>query len=250
MAFENKWDAIPARILIADGGIQGQISLESTRGLYSGHKVILKATGQDGKQVEVLRVLNETDLIVNVSVVEYTLAGNATLEALEQPKATNSKQESENAVYAREPIVAKRVIPVDELGNYYNDDNPLPTTNQDAKDSVVKNFYDEVASVPTASPVTVTSYTVPPGVIAFLQRVEASGGNVATYEVLVNNNKEAKRRTYFGADLTTEFNFDGSPVGRGLPLVEGDVVILRATHNRPDVCDFEGRIQVIEIEAP
>jgi hypothetical protein len=34
----------------------------------------------------------------------------------------------------------------------------------------------------------------------------------------------------------------------GLPVQAGDVVLLRVLHNRPSSGDFEGRIEVVEIE--
>jgi hypothetical protein len=46
--------------------------------------------------------------------------------AVVQDRPSIAPADYERAVYAEEPIVAKRVIMVDEFGNYYNEDNPFP----------------------------------------------------------------------------------------------------------------------------
>lgn len=253
MALEKKWEAIAPRTLVENGGLEGQLTLSSSRDFKVGMTVALSASNQDTINLIVLKVPSDKIIWVGneqgkpTDVSAYTTAFSAAVSALEQKRIGPTLQERENAVYAEEPTVAKRVLNVDEFGKSYNSDNPLPV--DILPNANVKNFYDEVASVPTGTPVSVSTYTVPVGAKAWLLRVEATGGNVATYEVFVNGEKVAKRRTYFGADLTTEFEFASAPAGKGIPLQAGDVVLLRATHQRPDVCDFEGRIQVLELES-
>lgn len=252
MAIEKRWEAIPARLFTSNGGAEGQVTLASTRDFKVKQEILLKGTGLDGIKLEVKRVVSDTLLLVGKpgdiklreNVTAYTTAASATIEALEQSRHSIPDKEYERAVYAEEPIVAKRTISVDEGGDYYNESNPLPVYNPNEESQQGKNVYDEVSAVPTSAQVDVVSYTVPVNTRAWLVRVEASGGNVATYDVLVNNTMQAKRRTYFGSDMTTQFEFSAGL--KGLPLEEGDIVLLKAVHQRPDVCDFEGRILVIE----
>jgi hypothetical protein len=112
--------------------------------------------------------------------------------------------------------------------------------------STVKNTYNSVTSVVSGALTTIVMYTVPPATQAVLQIIEYSGDNIAKYDVLINSNPEATRRTMFGADLTGMFDFR-SGNDSGLLLSAGDVVIMEVLHNRPDVGNFEARIQVLEI---
>lgn len=104
------------------------------------------------------------------------------------------------------------------------------------------NIYDEQASVPSASPTTVTTYTVPLAKSALLKNVAVSGENVAEYEVRVNGSTQDKLRTYFGGNLSALFEFD-----RGLFLEASDIVTVTVLHNRPSSADFNATIRVIEL---
>lgn len=120
--------------------------------------------------------------------------------------------------------------------------NPVPS-NPDAYR--IKSEYNEVIAVPTSSATVVQTFTAPVGVITYLQKIFFSGTNVATYEIKLNGVVLDKKRTYFGAALDGMFDFsDGS---RGRLLDEGDVVEVITTHIRPNVGDFNSRIQIIEV---
>lgn len=118
--------------------------------------------------------------------------------------------------------------------------------NAPSSNEAIVTTYSDVSSIATGSLTVVTTYTVPVGKVAFLQRVEGGGENIATYQVEINAVIKAKRRTYFGSMLTTDFVFAES-TENGVELASGDVVRLRVEHGRPFTADFEGRIQVLEI---
>lgn len=255
MAIEKRWEAIAPRLFTSNGGTEGQITLTSTIGFKVKQQVILKATSQSGALLEIKRVVSKTLLLVGKpgpindrsDISTYLVADGASIESLEQPRPNIHIQEHENAVYAEEPIVAKRSILVDELGNYYNSSNPLPIKiDYSESDSTVKNTFGEIASLATNTQTTIASYTAPLDKESFLERIEVSGTNIAEYEVFINASKTAKKRTHFGADLSTSFDF-ASPIGRGIPLTPGDVVTIKVKHPRPDVGDFEARIQTLEV---
>lgn len=109
-----------------------------------------------------------------------------------------------------------------------------------------KSYYNEVTSVASATQTTVLSYTVPVGKDAFIQKICFSGTNIAEYEVLVNATTQDKKRTYFGNSLDGTFVFDSSNT-EGYPLQTGDVVEIKVLHNRPNVGDFNCRLQVVEV---
>jgi len=93
---------------------------------------------------------------------------------------------------------------------------------------------------------TIVSYTAPVGKTSYLQFASAGGSNIATYQIEVDGSIEEKRRTYFGSPLTTDFQFYSTSEA-GLELSVGDVVRIRVEHGRPQVGDFEGKIQILEI---
>lgn len=105
----------------------------------------------------------------------------------------------------------------------------------------VVNTYSTVSSVASATPTTIVSYTVPAADTFYLTRVEFSGENIAFYELLIDGTVEAAWRTYFGGDLSGQMIFDRG-LNKGFPVNENLVILLRVTHNRPMVGNFEGRI--------
>ena len=108
------------------------------------------------------------------------------------------------------------------------------------------NTFNEISSVIKDTLTTIVTYTAPVGKVSFLQYATAGGDNIATYQVEINGTVESKRRTYFGAPLTTDFQFY-STAEAGIELSVGDVVRIRVEHGRPTVGDFEGNIQILEI---
>lgn len=111
---------------------------------------------------------------------------------------------------------------------------------------VLKSIYNEVTSVVSGSPTTIQTYTVPGSLSGYLQKICVSGTNIATYELLVNAAIVEKKRTWFNGSLNAEFDLSDFSKN-GLPLAAGDTVVVRVTHSRPDVGDFNSRIQVVEV---
>ena len=109
----------------------------------------------------------------------------------------------------------------------------------------LKNIYTEITAVVSGVLSTIVSYVAPIGKTSYLQKVEFSGSNIATYTVLVNSAVQSKKRTYFGGALNDGVLFTDS--GNGLPLIVGDIVTVKVIHNRPTVGDFEARLQVTEV---
>lgn len=132
----------------------------------------------------------------------------------------------------------------------YLDINPDGTINiGDPVDESPLSLYDESPAVPTGTAAPILTYVVPNDKVAFLYRAEASGENVARYQVLVNDEVIATRRTHHGSGLTTEFTFLTFNK-KTIVLQPGDVIKLVALHNRPTAGDFEARIQLTLKDAP
>ena len=132
----------------------------------------------------------------------------------------------------------------DELA--INPDGSINVKVESSSESI-ESIYDEETLVPSGSTVVVTSYTVLPGFITFLQKVDVSGNNIAQYDLLVNSIRIDRRRTWFnGGGLDTTFAFADDPVG-GLQLNVGDIIEVIAYNFRPDPGDFNARIQVVKV---
>src|ERR1035437_254514 len=110
----------------------------------------------------------------------------------------------------------------------------------------VKSLYSQVLSIASGATTALVTYTVPPGKTAILERANASGENIARYDVLLNNALFDTRRTMFGGDLTTDFDYT-SGNSSGFILNSGDVVKIQVLHNRPSTGTFNARLQVLEI---
>lgn len=210
----------------------------------------------------------------------YTVALGASIQAQEQNKVNIPDVDHYKAIYEMDPTVADRVIPVDPYGNLYGPDNPIPVifdgtieasvveikgspsgdllnVNADGSINVniietpvsgqtVRSIYNQVLTVAAGSTTTLVTYTVPIGYTAVLERANASGDNIGRYDVLYNSAPFDTRRTMFGSDLTTDFDYT-TGTSNGLILNSGDVVLIQVTNPRPTAAAYNARIQVLEI---
>lgn len=134
--FEKRFAAVPAQVFTANGGANGSVSIADTSLFKVKQQVIITATGQPNlDSLEVKKVLSPTSMIVGPStgsintftnLSAYTVAAGAQIFANEQKRPIINSDDYERAVYEEEPTVAKRVVLVDQFGNKYDEDNPLP----------------------------------------------------------------------------------------------------------------------------
>lgn len=95
--------------------------------------------------------------------------------------------------------------------------------------------YNEITSVASSSVTNIVSFV--PGSNVTLTKALASGTNIAYYEVLVNGTVRAKKYTYFGGDLSIDFDF-----GSGIAVSSGQTVLVRVEHTRTMTGDFNATI--------
>jgi hypothetical protein len=135
MIFEKKWPDVAPRAFTSNGTAQGLVTLTSTKGFYVKQLVVLKAAGFQDKQLQIKRIISSTQMFLGSpdkginhreDLSGYLLALTPFVYAVVQDRPSIAPADYERAVYAEEPIVAKRVVGVDEFGNYYNKDNPYP----------------------------------------------------------------------------------------------------------------------------
>lgn len=102
------------------------------------------------------------------------------------------------------------------------------------------NIFSQIAAVAAGAQTSILTYTVPPGETLVLIRVDMSGQNIGTYDVMVNGVSIARKRTYFSGPFSesVDFGSHGSPL-----YAAGSVVTVSVLHNRPSTADFEARLQ-------
>jgi hypothetical protein len=158
MATERKWDRIPPRAFALDGGADGSVYLITTRNFKVKQKVAISATGLPDLSLEVKKVISPTQMLVGPvsskmterqNLSEYTLDKNPKIRAEEQDRPGIPTEQHERYVYAEEPIMAKRVISVDEYGNYYSESNPLTVKLSEDSPLVLENVQVDLDGVST-----------------------------------------------------------------------------------------------------
>lgn len=215
------------------------------------------------------------------NISQFLTSESATVGAPEQDKSALPKETDHYfAIYESSPVNADRIIPVDPYGNLIGQDNPLPVSfdgtisvgqveikgspsgdllnvNSDGSINVnvvetpitgqtVKSIYNQVLNVVSGVSTQLISYTVPAGYTAVLERISVSGENIARYDVLYNSDAFDTRRTMFGGDLTSDFDYTTGS-SNGFTLNSGDNLIIQVLHNRPYTGTFNARLQILEI---
>lgn len=142
MAYERIW-SFNTSVLISNGAPGGIVRVLDIAGFFVKQKVLLRSNTQPDTSLEIKRIdypntihlgPSDTDITLRADVTAFLVADAAYLTAFEQNFPKIKPEDIANAVYAREQIVANRVINVDKYGNYYDKLNPLPV---DATISVV-----------------------------------------------------------------------------------------------------------------
>jgi len=288
---ERNWLAVAPVAFTANGTTLGVVTVSDTIGFFTKQVVFITTNTSLSIRLQIKRVLSPTQIIVGpvdnkisisnyTDISAYTTALLSAIGAQEQPDNDVPEADHYSAIYASDPIVADRVIPVDPYGQYYTDNNPLPVAfegtvsigsveikgspsgdllNVNADGSInvnvvetpvtghtVKNIYNEITNVASGVKTTIVSYTVPFGKTGILERITTSGDNVGRYDVYLNGSSVDTQRTYFGGNFNALFEFI-TGTGDGFVLSAGDIITVTILHTRPFVGMFESRIQVLEI---
>ena len=122
--------------LIADGTVEGKITVPDTRLFKVKQKVYLCSDTQQNRDgLEIKRVLNQTEMLIGPekgsittysNLSDFLLIDHAYIVANEQFRPSIPSEEITRAVYEEEPTVALRSMLVDKEGNDYRESNPLP----------------------------------------------------------------------------------------------------------------------------
>jgi hypothetical protein len=134
MANERSWRQISA-VFTANGTIDGIVTVASTRGFKVKARVQLQSTAQAQSEYEIKAIPNSTTIIVGPigqsidvysNVSAFLLADNSSIVQYKQKRPPIGPGEIDRATYEEEPTVARRTVLVDEFGDKYATDNPVP----------------------------------------------------------------------------------------------------------------------------
>jgi len=133
MAQERTWNAVTA-LFAVNGTSTGVITVADVAGFFVGQAIQITSSTQPTLHLKVRRVNGSTEIIVATSVANglaadvsaFLIADNAAIAAFEQLKPKISPLDQEQSTFAAEPILARRVIPVDQYGRPMGgEDNPI-----------------------------------------------------------------------------------------------------------------------------
>jgi hypothetical protein len=159
MWFERHLIEVKPRAFIVDGSSYGLVQVEDVRGFFVKQIVILTSDTQPPLQVEIKRFESSTSFYVGkkgenidarINVSAYKILDNAAVSAPKQPRPGITLEHINRASYEEEPILAKRVIAVDDTGEHYSKDNPIPVEIVNAVGLAPADF-DEVTIIRDAS---------------------------------------------------------------------------------------------------
>lgn len=279
--FEKRLARIAPRLFISDGTIDGKVTVDSVDLFRVKQSIILTASTLPNLELEVKRVISDTELFVgpktgNIDsrsdISKYTVALGASIQANEQLRPKVPEQEITRHTYEEEPVVARRVVMVNKLGEIFDEGNPLPIAfdgtvsvgnvtiqdddgheleiNTDGSINVnvintcnpdgLKFIYGESLNV--ASGIETTIATINSSVIdTRVLKIDVSGENIALFKAKVNGAVIFSKRTSF-----TNFNevFSFEDYTGGLLLKVGDSLQVTVIHTRPTLGNFEATISV------
>lgn len=134
MFIEKKRKGVAQRLFTSNGNANGVITVSDPTDLFVKQEIILKSNTQAPQAVEIKRFITNNSFYVgpkgpisarsNLSL--YTVADAASFSAPEQDRPGIKPEEINRATYMEEPITAVRTFSVDENGNPYTLQNPLP----------------------------------------------------------------------------------------------------------------------------
>ena len=137
MALEKNLFAVAPKLFTADGGSAGKIEVANACDFKVKQRVKVSGTALPQLDLEVKRVIGLTEMYLGpitgpisdrTDLSAYTTAASSFIYAIEQKRPSIPFEEFTRAVYEEEPVVAKRVVLVDDCGDKYNTANPLPVS--------------------------------------------------------------------------------------------------------------------------
>lgn len=283
--FEKRFKAVAPQLLTSNGTVNGQVTVADAS-LYKVKSVVsLQNASVGAQQFQVQRItdihtiflgpLNSSNIVNDRSDVSaWTTALGSFVFSAEQQRTLVPEEQIERWTYEEEPVVARRVILVDKVGDKYSDTNPLPVAfdgtisigdvsivddgntlgvNPDGSINVnvvnstslpgLNILYNEASSVASGIETNVITFVATGGGFR-LNKIYVAGENIALFRVKLNGTVIVVKRTFFG-NLNEEFAFENFV--NGLELAAGDQIRVTVLHTRPSASDFEATIMGLNL---
>lgn len=131
---EKRLTAVPPVPFTVDLTVEGKITVANASLFKVKQHVILTNTSLPNHTFEVKRITDINTMMIGpvaANIGQYSdlsayATGSSTIFANEQQRPKIPEQEVERATFEEEPVVARRVILVDRVGDKIGNDNPLP----------------------------------------------------------------------------------------------------------------------------
>lgn len=155
---EKRLYAVAPQSLTSNGTADGRLTVAFSSLFTVGQIVGLRSNTLQPIELKINRIPDSTTILLGPvdkpiqnrsDISGYTVADGAVIFANEQQRPKIPEQEIERNTYQEEPVVARRVIAVDSMGDMYGDDNPIPTkpgTEWDEAD-ISRDGDDDITSV-------------------------------------------------------------------------------------------------------
>jgi hypothetical protein len=127
--YERRWPGVILTPIAVSNSI---ITVSSAAGLHSKQKITLRLGSAVLEDLEIKRVLNDTQIQVGTigsemgNILNPVAFNGGTLEMQEQERNKIGNEYTFRAVYEEEPAVALRNVLVDRWGRFFSTDNPMP----------------------------------------------------------------------------------------------------------------------------
>lgn len=137
--YQNQWPAVPAQAMTANATAQGLVSVPNTDGFFVLQNVILSGTALPTLEAVVVEVISPTQLYVGpkqqfgqlryranaMNLSAYTTAAASQISAPQQNKIIPPPNSVMQATFMAEPVLAQRVVLVDDRGQPVNKTAPV-----------------------------------------------------------------------------------------------------------------------------
>lgn len=104
---------------------------------------------------------------------------------------------------------------------------------------VLKSYFTEINNIAPGVTSVLCSYT--PTADVYLQKIEFSGTNIASFELVIDGITQDKKLTFFNGNLENRFDFNA-----GLNISAGKEIKVYVVHTRTDPGSFNARMQILE----
>lgn len=199
MFIEKKRAGVSPMLLIANGTSDGIVTVSDARGFFVKQTVFIASNTQQPRELEIKRFISKNSFRVGPKgpsmtafsdISDFQVSENANISAPEQNRPGITDEDYNRAKYVEEPVVADRVIHVDEYGQYYNQENPFPI-------SFPENLEPIILNIPVSTQNDDVLVNLPEDVRRFRMKLRDGKGPLRIYNESGNDYYEISKGSYY-----------------------------------------------------